>query len=719
MNVQMKLLSGVTCLTILAILCGVIGLWQVKTIEIQINEISDVVTPTIETSDDVIYYATEMQKLVVEMLADEEIEDVNTLFGEFEDAEKKFNDSVNELSTIVVSTEMKDRVASLVDERDALSTAARDMFNAHILELEKEIESESQQALMDAQGDQLADQLLELSESNEAEMAAAEERGDTLTASGIATVVQMNEILGELFERDYPMVEAALKLRTIVNGLEAAVAEVMASEDASKIDSLENAYLSIVATADPHFVSLANNSESDADRTNVAGLQAQFTKWVALASGEGKMFDIHRSTLANEVLADELAEKVDEIGDNLVNQINVIGDAADVLSDGADETAAQLVTTATLMLAGIGILTLSLAVGLIAIIIRTVIRPLNDITQVVGELAGGNLSIDVPHGDRKDEIGKIASAVEVFRQSGNDRERLEAQAAEANETQNRRQNTIEGLINDFRGTMHNVLEEVLSDSENMKQSAVQLNNISEKTEAIAGDAATASADANSNVQTVASATEELSSSIQEIGVQIASGARQTSDATASAKDVDSKVTSLSEAAHQIGQVVELISDIAEQTNLLALNATIEAARAGESGKGFAVVASEVKSLAQQTANATEEISKQINAIQSSTNDAVVGIGGIATSMGDISVFMTSMATSVEEQTAATAEIARNIQGAADGTMSVSDNIGKVNSAVVDTKSSAHTVLSSSEDLSRKSVVMRREVETFLAAVEAA
>jgi len=719
MNVQTKLLAGVTSLTMLAILCGALGLWQVKTIEVQINEISDVVTPTIETADDVIYYATDMQKLVVEMLADEEIEDVNVLFGEFQAAETKFNAAVNELATVVVSTEMKDRVAALVDERTALSKTARDMYKAHILELENEIESESQQARMDAQGDQLAEQLLALSESNEAEMAAAENRGDDLAASGSATVGQMNELLGELFERDYPMVEAALKLRSIVNGLEAAVAEVMAEEDASKVDGLEDAYLKIAKTAEPHFESLEKNVESDQDRTIVAELKSSFADWVALASGDGKMFDIHRSTLKNEVLADQLAEKVDEIGDNLVNQINVIGDAADVLADGADEKAAELVNTATLLLLGIGLLTLGLASGLIAIILRTVIRPLNDITTIVGELAGGNLSVEVPHGGRQDEIGKIASAVAVFRQSGLERERLEAEAAEANEKQNRRQNTIEGLINDFRGTMHNVLEEVLSDSENMKQSAVQLNTISEETESIAGSAATASSETNANVQTVASATEELSSSIQEIGVQVASGAKQTADATASAKDVDGKVTSLSEAAHQIGQVVELISDIAEQTNLLALNATIEAARAGESGKGFAVVASEVKSLAQQTANATEEISKQITAIQSSTNDAVVGIGGIATSMGDISEFMTSMATAVEEQTAATADIARNIQGAADGTMAMSDNIDKVNSAVAETKSSAHTVLSSSEDLSRKSVDMRREVETFLAAVEAA
>ena len=226
-------------------------------------------------------------------------------------------------------------------------------------------------------------------------------------------------------------------------------------------------------------------------------------------------------------------------------------------------------------------------------------------------------------------------------------------------------------------------------------------------------------EATANVENVAGATEELTSSFKEIERQVGDGLQLVSDATVNANNINDRVKILASAATQIGQVISIISEIAEQTNLLALNATIEAARAGDAGRGFAVVASEVKSLAEQTAKATEEISQQINTIQTSTDEAVDGIGGIANSMGEIDGFMQTVVAAVEQQMAATQEIARNVQQAAGGTQALNSNMTDVMSAVGDTRESATSVFSAAESLAEQSVVISGEVDAFLGNVEAA
>jgi methyl-accepting chemotaxis protein len=226
-------------------------------------------------------------------------------------------------------------------------------------------------------------------------------------------------------------------------------------------------------------------------------------------------------------------------------------------------------------------------------------------------------------------------------------------------------------------------------------------------------------EASENVQTVASATEELSASISEIGKQVSESSRITSQAVEEAGRTNSKIRELAEAAQKIGDVVKLINDIAGQTNLLALNATIEAARAGEAGKGFAVVASEVKSLATQTAKATDEISHKISEMQAATQQSVSAIELIGTTIARINDIATNIASAVEEQGAATQEIARNVQQASAGTSDVSSNIVSVTKAAGDTGAAATQVLSSSGELSQQSEKLRHEVDGFIARIRAA
>lgn len=719
MTIQNKILAGILTMCILAVAAGLTGTLQIRNIEQQVNAISDVVTPTIETADDVVYFATDMQKLVTEILADEEIEDTKVLFGEFEQTSTHFSAALEELRGLVVDAETLEKLDAIEGTRVTLIETAVEMYEAHQQELLLETRGERIQMDMDQIGDKIAERLLVISESNELEMAKAEERGDVLVESGAATVQEMNQILGDLFEREYPMVEAALKLTSIVNAIEASAAEFMASEDASELPNLRDAYNLIEAQSIEWFDRLNANAETEEDKQTIIDLEADFKAWVAIADGEGGIFDIHAQMLEFEVLADEKAEAVDTIGDGLVVNINSVIEVADMISDNADDEAAALVGSATRILATIGVAALVIGVGLAIVVMRTAIRPLKHITELMSILASGDSTIDVPFQDKKDEIGNIAKAVEVFRKNEVERKRLEEEAARQVEVQQQRQVRVDQLVGKFRSSMLQLLEMVGNDSESMKSSSELLNQIAQTTDETAQDASGASNEASANVETVASAAEELTASIHEISGQLGRGVQLVNSVTGNTTDVNTKVQALAEAAQQIGEVIGIISDIAEQTNLLALNATIEAARSGETGKGFAVVASEVKSLAEQTGRAVEEISQQISKIQGSTDDAVVGIGGIAEAMGEIDTFMSSISSAVEEQSAATKEIARNVQKAALGTKQVDGGMEKVSSAVGETKESANSVLTLSENLAERANEINREVDDFLNGVEAA
>ena len=357
---------------------------------------------------------------------------------------------------------------------------------------------------------------------------------------------------------------------------------------------------------------------------------------------------------------------------------------------------------------------------------RSVVSPLKSITGVMRRLADGDNSVNVPGQQRADEIGSMAQAVEVFKQSAIEREALEREQAKQRESEEERlhQETaraenVSRLIEEFDATAVSVLSNVATAADQMKSSANTMTATADETHQRSTAVSAASEEASTNMQTVASATEEMTSSVQEISRRVSHSAEIATSAVEQATATNEKVEGLAAAAQKIGEVVNLINDIADQTNLLALNATIEASRAGEAGKGFAVVASEVKSLAGQTAKATEEISAQIGAMQSSTEEAVAAIQEIGKTIGEISEVATTVASAVEEQDAATREIAENIQQAASGTHDVSSNITEVSRGAQETGSVAQQVLEASEQLSQQAGALQNAISSFLDGVKAA
>jgi methyl-accepting chemotaxis protein len=370
-----------------------------------------------------------------------------------------------------------------------------------------------------------------------------------------------------------------------------------------------------------------------------------------------------------------------------------------------------------LLAGGLGSITLAMLVGWV--LSRGVARPVTAMTAAMVRLADGEKDIAIPATGRRDEIGKMADAVEVFRQKAIEADRLAAAEQAERTAREQRAMRLEGMVHDFEAKIGALVGILSSASAELETAARSMSSNATQTDQQASAVAAAAEEASAGVHTVAAAAEELTASIGEISQQVAQSAKITERAVADARRTDTTVRALADGAQKIGEVVSLITNIAGQTNLLALNATIEAARAGNAGKGFAVVASEVKNLAQQTSRATEEIGAQIVQIQTATVEAVDAIKGITTVIEEISTIATAIASAVQQQGASTAEIARNIQQTAISTQEVTSNITGVSQAANDTGTAASQVLSAAHDLSKQAEQLNGEVNRFVAGIRAA
>lgn len=442
-----------------------------------------------------------------------------------------------------------------------------------------------------------------------------------------------------------------------------------------------------------------------------------------------RMFEIRGSELWNQaqyLLVTEAAPRAGQLLTILDGAVDANGQRSGGMSDVQavllQQDAANIADQSTLLLT---ILWAMLAVGLgfSAIVVwltaKSIVNPVRALTACMSELSKGNLTAEVPGVERFDEVGEMAKTTLVFKENMAQNEQLQAEAAKDQEARSARTARIEAMTGEFERTIETMLNTVASASTEMNTTANELAATAEETSAQATTVAAASEEASSNVQTVASATEELTASISEIARQVQQQTELAGQASDSAANSTAEVRGLADQATKVGTVIDLITAIAEQTNLLALNATIEAARAGDAGKGFAVVASEVKSLANQTAKATDEIAEQIRLMQTRTGSSVQSIELIAQNINSMAETASAVAAAVEQQNSATQEIARNIQEATHGTREVAVNITSVTEAAQSTGAASSQVMATSSELARNAEELRRTVNMFLADVKAA
>jgi methyl-accepting chemotaxis protein len=351
---------------------------------------------------------------------------------------------------------------------------------------------------------------------------------------------------------------------------------------------------------------------------------------------------------------------------------------------------------------------------------RGLVRPLGAICGVMDGLAKGDLHVEVPFVDHRNEIGRISRSLAVFKDQLKEADHRRAgQEEETARAVAERKKAMNRIASEFEKSVGGIAAASASAATEMQRSAQSLSAIAKETTRQSTTVAAAAEQTTANVQTVAAAAEELSASGQEISRQLAHSASIAQSAVAQAGRTNAMVEGLLEATQKIGEVMGLIQNIAGQTNLLALNATIEAARAGEAGRGFAVVAGEVKALSTQTAKATEEIAEQIQAIRDATGTTAEAIREIGTTIGKIDEIATAIATAVEEQGASTKQIAGSVQQAAEGTQGVMKNITDVTHASGQVGTAAELVLNSAGELARQSERLKQEVESFLGTVRAA
>jgi methyl-accepting chemotaxis protein len=461
--------------------------------------------------------------------------------------------------------------------------------------------------------------------------------------------------------------------------------------------------------------------------TAAAGTQLPSSLVDAMAAAKTAYFDPQYLGLRDRLLNAAVTGEKPEMTPSQWSPITVgrMGAAVTVaeraLDAAKDHTSALHSSAQRSLMLQLGLLASAFALtfGAMTAVSRRVIKPLHNMRDAMLKVAAGDLTVDTGYAERRDEIGALAGALDTFKQQAADKVRIEQQERERNAGATARQQTIEAYVGEFESMVRQTLHELGDASSQMRTTSSGLSAVSRQTNERVQIAEKASGEASMSVESVASASQQLSASIDDISRQAAHAAGIASRAVNQARETDGTVQGLAKTAGRIGEVVGLINTIAAQTNLLALNATIEAARAGEAGRGFAVVASEVKSLASQTAKATEDISEQIADIQKVAGDAIDAIKGIGSIIGEVNEVATAIAAAVQQQGAATQEISRSTQHAAQGTKNVSDNITGVRADADAAAAAAENVKHASETLETQGQQLGSQVTEFLGKIRAA
>jgi methyl-accepting chemotaxis protein len=520
---------------------------------------------------------------------------------------------------------------------------------------------------------------------------------------------KVKETLGALADKDLNSLQALLTLRAEANLVLGILVE------AADLPSAD-----LMPPVKDRFVAAANHLDKAAADLKDPAISKLATELVSLGRRKGNLFELKDKEFAGAVAGAKVVADNSTLAGELQKEVATLRVRSEASAAEAAQASNGEISRGRIILIGLALASLATAFGLGWFYIgRGVARRLTRLRHSMTCIAEGDLEAEIASGG-SDEITDMASALSVLREAR--REALRADehtASERSRMAQERRKELLTLADGLESEVKAVVEIVTGSAGKMHDTAKAMADVATGANAEAGSAASASQQASDGVHTVASAAEELSASISEIGRKVGESAAVAADAVREAETTRATMRELSAAATKIGDVLKMIQDVAGQTNLLALNATIEAARAGEAGKGFAVVASEVKSLASQTATATEEISGQIKSIQDATRDAVGAIEHIGTTITRINEIAAAVASAVEQQDATTREMAQNVHQVAQSTSVVSEKVTGLASAAGETGQSAEMVRDHAGELAKQAESLRGQVDQFLGRIRAA